>query len=74
MTKEEIESAAMKLDAQSRARLANRLLESLEAPSAEEQSELWAQEAVRRDAEFTTDPSVSRDAAEVLRDARARLA
>lgn len=74
MTREEIESAALKLDPRSRAGLANRLLESLEALSPDEHAEIWAEEAIRRDAELDRDEASARDAAGVFREARSRLA
>jgi hypothetical protein len=39
----------------------------------EENRRLWIEEALRRDAEFNADPSRGRTAADVFRDARARL-
>jgi hypothetical protein len=73
MTNEEIETAALRLDPRSRARLAGRLIESLETLSTEENAEIWIEEALRRDAELDADPSAARDASDVYRDARARL-
>ena len=73
MTVEELESAAMKLDARSRARLAERLLRSLEALSDAENEKLWAEEARRRDEELDQDPSLAQPADEVRSDARSRL-
>ena len=59
MKLEELEAAALELDARARARLAESLLSSLETLSDAENAQLWAEEAQRRD--------------EVLRDARSRL-
>ncbi len=73
MTHEELEAAALRLDPQSRARLAGRLIESLEALSPEESAKIWTEEALRRDAELDADPGAGREATDVLRDARARL-
>jgi hypothetical protein len=73
MTFDELESEALKLDAKARARLAGRLLESLEALSEPEIAEQWAEEAERRDADLAAYPESGRAAADVLRDARARL-
>jgi len=42
---EELEGEALKLDPKSRARLAGRLLDSLEELSEEENVQLWAEEA-----------------------------
>jgi hypothetical protein len=73
MNKDEIEAAALKLDPHARARLAGVLLESLECLSPEENAEIWAEEALRRDAEIDSDSGMGRDAAEVYREARANL-
>ena len=73
MASEEIEEAALRLDPQSRARLAGRLIESLEILSPEENAKIWIEEALRRDAELDADPGTGREAADVHRDARARL-
>ena len=69
----DLEAEALKLPAAERARLAERLLESLDALSEEENARLWIEEAARRDAELDADPSRGRPAADVFRDARARL-
>jgi hypothetical protein len=50
MSIDEIEAEALKLSAPARARLAERLLESLEDLSPDENEHLWAEEAERRDA------------------------
>jgi hypothetical protein len=73
MTIEEFEAQVLRLDAQSRARLAGKLLESLEMVSPEENAPVWAEEARRRDAELESDPGKARSADQVYRDARARL-
>ena len=73
MSIDDIEAEVLKLDPQSRARLAKRLLESLETLSDEENERLWAEEADRRDAEWDATPGSGRLAADVLRDARAKL-
>ena len=73
MTTEEIEAEALKLDPKARARLAERLLESLETLSDQENERLWAEEADRRDADWDSAPGTARPAADVLRDARAKL-
>jgi hypothetical protein len=70
MSTEDIETAALKLDAKAQARFAEKLLESL---SDEENARLWAEEAQRRDMEGDADPTSTRAADEVFRDARARL-
>lgn len=70
MSKEEIEVEALKLDPKARARLAEKLLESLESLSEEENERLWAEEAQRRDAEADADRDALRPTAEVLGEAR----
>jgi len=69
----ELEAEALKLDPANRARLAERLLESLETLSEEENQQVWLDEAARRDADLEADPSKGRPAEGVFRDARARL-
>jgi putative addiction module component (TIGR02574 family) len=73
MSTEELESEALKLAPQERARLAEKLLESLENLSEDENAKLWADEAIRRDQAWDADPGMGRPAAEVFGDARARL-
>src|SRR5207247_9043162 len=70
MSIDDIEAEVLKLDPQARARLAKRLLESLESLSDEENERLWAEEADRRDADWDSTPGTARPAADVLRDAR----
>jgi hypothetical protein len=73
MSIEELEAEALKLDPQARARLAKKLLASLETLSDEENERLWTEEADRRDADWDSAPGAGRPAADVLRDARAKL-
>jgi len=73
MSVEEIEAQALQLDPKDRARLAAKLLASLETLSEQENDRLWAEEAERRDADWESAPAVGRPAADVLRDARAKL-
>jgi hypothetical protein len=68
---EELEQAALKLTPRDRARLAERLLDSLETLSDEENAQLWAEEAARRDAGWSEE--TARPSAEVFADARRRL-
>jgi hypothetical protein len=70
----DIESQALKLSPQSRARLAQKLLHSLEGLSEEENEALWLDEADRRDRELEAGGGEPRSADEVLRDVRSRLA
>ncbi len=73
MSIDEIEAQVLKLAPSDRASLAERLLESLEQLSTEENERLWAEEAARRDLEWDSDPTSGRPAAHVLRDAFAKL-
>jgi len=73
MNIDEIEAEVLKLDPKIRARLARKLLESLETLSDEENERLWAEETHRRDADWDSTPGSARPAADVLRDARAKL-
>ena len=70
MSIKQVEAAALKLVPKDRARLAGRLLESLENLSEEENESIWAQEAERRDEAWT---SSGRPAKRVLQNARAKL-
>lgn len=69
---EDVEAEALKLDPKARARLAGKLLESLEELSEEENTRLWAEEAQRRDAEMDANPNAGCSADQVFRDARAK--
>jgi len=73
MSIKEIEAAVLKLVPKERARLAGKLLESLEDLSEEENEIIWAQEAERRDAAWNSSTDRSRSAKSVLRRARAKL-
>ena len=73
MTIREIESEALRLNPSDRARLAERLLDSLETLSEEENARLWADEAERRDRAWDANGDAGRAASEVFRDVRARL-
>jgi hypothetical protein len=73
MSIDELEAAVLKLDPKSRARLAGKLLESLDTLSREENEQLWLEEARARDAELDRAPDAGRPAADVFRDARAKL-
>ena len=53
MSIDDIEGEVLKLDPQARARLAKKLLESLEALSEEENERLWAEEAKNLCRSFT---------------------
>ena len=73
MSIDEIEAAILKLGPRDRARLAEKLLESLEQLSPEEDEMLWAQEAMRRNEEWDLCLATPRPSADVLRDAYANL-
>jgi len=74
MKLEEIESEALKLDASGRARLAEKLLRSLDALSDADNERLWVEESLRRHEELESGAAKSRPADDVFRDARSRLA
>lgn len=73
MSVDELEAGALKLDPQNRARLAEKLLASLEDLSEEESARLWAEEAARRDVAWDSNDEGARLARDVFRDTRARL-
>jgi predicted nucleic acid-binding protein len=73
MSIEELETAALKLEPKARARLAERLLDSLEALSPEENARLWAEEAQRRATALESGALSSRPADEVFREAQSRF-
>lgn len=73
MRTEQLENEALKLSPEARAELAEKLLRSLEDLSDEDIQRLWAEEAVRRDAELDSGTASMRDAEDVFRDARVRL-
>jgi hypothetical protein len=73
MSIKEIEAAALKLHPKDRARLAGRLLESLEDLSEEENESVWAQEGERRDGSWSPSTDGPRTARKVLRNARTKL-
>ncbi len=70
---EDLEAEALKLDPKGRARLAERLLKSLDNLAPDENDRIWAEEAQRR-AEAQDAGTLSvRQGADVFRDARARI-
>lgn len=73
MSIDELEAEVLKLEPQARARLAERLLDSLERLSDEENEQLWGEEAERRDAAWDSKGGAGRPAADVFHDAKARL-
>jgi putative addiction module component (TIGR02574 family) len=73
MTTADLEAKILELAPKERARLAQRILESLEALSENEIETLWRQEADRRDQQLDADPSRAIAGADVLREARSLL-
>ncbi len=73
MTILEVEAAALNLELSERAALAQKLLRSLDELSEDENEQLWAEEALRRDEELDTGTAKARDGEEVLRELRARF-
>jgi len=73
MSIEELEAAALKLEPKARARLAERLLDSLESLSPAENARLWVEEAQRRAAAIESGELPSRSADDVFGDAQSRL-
>ena len=73
MSIKEIETAALKLIPKDRARLAGKLLESLENLSEEENELIWFLEAERRHEAWDPAADGRRTAKRVLRNARAKL-
>lgn len=73
MSIDELEAAALKLAPAARARLAERLLQSLETLSDEENARLWAEEAQRRDEAWEAGGPRGHTAADVFREARNRM-
>ena len=71
VTIDELMREALTLDPQGRARLAHRLLDSLDELSEAEVEQLWLAEAARRDAEIDAG-AATHPADEVLARARAR--
>ena len=66
----DIEAEALRLNPSDRARLAERLLDSLETLSDDENARLWANEAERRDRAWDANGNTGRSASEVFRGAR----
>lgn len=73
MSIEEFENEALKLDPSLRARLAEKLLHSLESLTDAENERLWAEEALRRYEELEKGTAKARPGEDVFRDARSRL-
>ena len=73
MTVQQIEKQVLKLDANSRAKLASKLLSSLDELSDVENEKLWAEEAVRRHNDLSSGKAKSRSAEVVFINARTRF-
>lgn len=73
MTVKNIEKKVLELNAKSRAKLANKLLSSLEELSEKEIEMLWAEESLRRDEEISSGKVKLRPAEEVINAARKRF-
>ncbi|MFQ5705407.1 MAG: addiction module protein [Gemmatimonadales bacterium] len=73
MSIKELEAEALKLAPRARAKLAGKLLESLEGLSEKESQQLWAEEAQRRDAELDAASNRARSAEDVFREVRSKL-
>jgi len=70
---EQVEIEAMELPTPQRARLAHKLIASLDAPFDERCEQAWLEEAKRRDAELANGKVLARPAEKVLRDAYRRI-
>jgi hypothetical protein len=73
MKLDEVEAEALQLEPSARARLAAKLLASLETLTDDENLRLWAEEAERRDEAWEASGQSGHQATEVFREARARL-
>ncbi|MDP1677096.1 MAG: addiction module protein [Bacteroidota bacterium] len=73
MTVHNIEKELMKLDTGSRAKLASKLLSSLDDLSDSENEKLWAEEAFRRHNDLTKGNAKLQPADVVFKNARTRL-
>lgn len=73
MNIDELEAHALNLDVRERARLAAKLLSSLDILSDQENERLWAEEAERRDREVENCTEKLRHADEVFASARSQF-
>lgn len=73
MTIADLEAKVLELAPKERARLAQRILASLESLSQDEVETIWLQEADRRDRALEEDPSRAIPGDDVLREARAMI-
>lgn len=73
MSIEDLEATVLQLDPKDRARLATKLIHSLEEFSEQDLTQVWSEEAQRRNAELDADPDAEIPAEQVFREARSRL-
>ncbi len=73
MNTEQLEAEIMKLSLDARAKLAERIILSLDAPSDEENLQMWVQEAERRLKDLREGKAKELAAADVFRRARAAI-
>jgi putative addiction module component (TIGR02574 family) len=73
MTVKDVESAAMRLSTKARARLAARLIASLDKRRDEDAEQAWYDEAERRDKAYREGRLKGRPAEEVFRELRSKL-
>ena len=73
MSIEDLEATVLQLDPKDRARLATKLLHSLEEFSEQDLTQVWSEEAQRRNAELDADPDAEIPAEQVFREARSGL-
>ncbi|HBE81102.1 MAG TPA: addiction module antitoxin RelB [Firmicutes bacterium] len=73
MKLEELENEALKLNPNLRAKLAEKLLHSLESLTEDENERLWAEKCLRRNEELEKGTATERPGEDVLRDAKVRL-
>ncbi|HEX9829689.1 MAG TPA: addiction module protein [Bacteroidota bacterium] len=73
MTPHDIETEVLKLNPSARAKLAEKLLQSLETLSDQENEKLWAEEALRRHQEILNGTATMIPAETVFQEARKRV-
>ena len=73
MTEKNIEKKVLELNVKSRAKLANKLLSSLEELSEKEIEKLWGEESIRRDEEISSGKIKLKPVEEVITASRKRF-
>ena len=73
MTEKNIEKKVLELNVKSRAKLANKLLSSLEELSEKEIEKLWGEESIRRDEEISSGKVKLKPVEEVITASRKRF-